>query len=148
MSLRFRFGAPRANLIHVGIASPSIAFDEVLTAGPDNPIDAIADAALAAAEGRPASALLRTAPDAYTLHFQPQAGRVRLEIVRAAASPAAKGTRVFQATGSSQDLLVPVWRGLRELGGRWPGGDGCWAAPFPTQAVSRLGGVLGQAAES
>jgi hypothetical protein len=148
MSLRLRFGAPRANLIHVGIASPSIAFDEVLNANPDNPIDAIAGAALAAAEGRAGSAVLRTQPDEYVLHFEPQGARVRMEIVRRPTQHVSKSTRVFQATGAPHEVLVPVWRGLQELGGRWPGGNGCWSAPFPAHAVTRLGGALGIEAAS
>ncbi len=145
MSLRIRFGAPRSNWIPLGVSSRSIAFDEVLSSVPSDPLRGIADAALAAAGGQSGGCVLFAGPEEYALAFQPAARGIRLEIVRWPdhRREEGRGALVFQATGSPATVLVPVWRGLRELGGRWPAEPDFWRAPFPEETVARLGGALG-----
>lgn len=147
MSLRIRFGAPRANWLPLGVASASIAFDEVLAATPSDPVQGIAEAALAAASDQVGECVLFTEPETYALSFVPVPSGVRLEmkVWPDRRRVAHAGVRVFQSTGTSDTVLVPVWRGLRELGGRWPATPGSWRAPFPSDTVEKLGRALGAA---
>lgn len=145
MTFRLRFGAPRANWIPLGVASESIAFDELVSAAPADPLAGIARAALAAAQGQPGSTVLYAGPEEYVLSFAPWTGGVQLDIVRwpdHGREPGA-GARVFRKRGGVETVLVPVWRGLRELGGRWPATPSYWRSPFPQEAVARLGAALG-----
>lgn len=141
MSIRFRFGDPRANWIPLGIMSTSVAFDEVVATRPDDPVYGIATAALAAAGGREATCVLHSGSEEFALSFVPSGDGLRLEIVvwPDHRRDPGRGALVFQARGTAAAVLLPVWRGLRDLAGRWPAHG--WT-PFPAETVAQLGGAL------
>lgn len=144
MTLRLRFGAPRSNWIPLGLSSESIAFDELVSATPEDPLAGIARAALAAARGEHGSCLLHAGPEVFAMAFAPARGEVQLDVTRwRDADRTATPVRVFRKRGTPEAVLVPVWRGLRELGGRWPRTADFWRTPFPEDEVARLGGALG-----
>ncbi|MFN7145145.1 MAG: hypothetical protein ACK4YP_15315 [Myxococcota bacterium] len=142
MSIRFRFGDPQANCIALGVMSPNIRFDEIVATSPEDPVHGIANAALAAAAGREGTCVLHAGAEAYALSFVPSADGLRLDIVvwPDRSREPGRSVLVFQARGTAASVLLPVWRGLRDLAARWPA-DG-WAAPFPAETVAQLGGAL------
>lgn len=68
------------------------------------------------------------------------ASAVTLDIVTFYHGRGRKGEVVAQAWGSPIDIVLPLWRGLRELAGRAQaeGWHAHWSTPFPLDALDRL----------
>lgn len=68
------------------------------------------------------------------------ASAVTLEIVTFYRGRGSKGEVAAQAWGAPMDVVLPLWRGLRELGGRAQaeGWHAHWSTPFPVDALDRL----------
>jgi len=55
-----------------------------------------------------------------------------------------KGKKLFEQTGFPLDIVLPLWRGLRELAGRkikegfWTHWTHHWAHPFPLESLEAL----------
>lgn len=63
------------------------------------------------------------------------------------------GTKIFEFSGYPLDIVLPIWRGIRELRGRkFKEGFGThwrhhWAHPFPDQALDALTAAIAAARE-
>lgn len=68
------------------------------------------------------------------------ASAVTFEIVTFHDGRGRKGEVVARAWGSPRDVVLPLWRGLRELASRAQaeGWHSQWSTPFPFQALDRL----------
>ncbi len=82
----------------------------------------------------------------YELRFSREDEVVRLE---ACAYPTrvrevGTGERLFEASGSYEDVCVPFWRALRNLQGRFPVEElnARWHRPFPSKEVAGLTSLL------
>jgi hypothetical protein len=65
---------------------------------------------------------------------------VLFEVVTYAYGRDRKGEVVARVTAAPLDIVLPLWRGLRELASRAPG-EGFraqWSTPFPAEALDRL----------
>jgi hypothetical protein len=70
--------------------------------------------------------------------FDPSA--IVFEVVTYAYGRAKKGEVVAKAWGTPLEVVLPLWRGLRELASRASaeGYRSQWSAPFPSDALDRL----------
>ena len=70
--------------------------------------------------------------------FDPSA--VVFEVVTCAYGRGRKGEVVATVWGTPLEVVLPLWRGLRELSGRAraEGWRSHWRAPFPSDALDRL----------
>ena len=82
---------------------------------PNNPVQELIAALDLAAMGSDALVWWNLEPDGYFMHFIPKAGKVVLRIDHAVNSQRSRSATVLSVSGTSEQILLPFWRFVREF---------------------------------
>jgi hypothetical protein len=109
------FGAPRHGWLPVRLDFESRSIEFEASDVPNNPVQRLVDALEAATQHRPSEVWWHLEPDGYIFRFLPSAGKVELQVSYAKHSVHEREVEVASIIGSAQEILLPIWRALREL---------------------------------
>jgi hypothetical protein len=142
---RFRaaFDGPEAGWLTVALEAPGQRYEFSPSHVPYDSVSLLASGMLAVLEGREAVVPWNDEPAVHEFHLSGSASAVHLTVfaVHARAHSQVERTAVFSLQGTADDVLLPLWRALRELQSRFSPEEyhRRWREPFPAAEVTELG---------
>jgi hypothetical protein len=137
------FDGPEAGWLTVVLEAPGQRYEFFPSHVPDDSVSLLASGMLAVLEGREAVVPWNDEPEVHEFHLSRSASAVHLTVF--AIHPRAHGqverNAVFSVQGTADDVLLPLWRALRELQSRFSPEEyhRRWGKPFPVAEVAELG---------
>jgi hypothetical protein len=140
--IRLRFGLPEDGWIQVTLTSRKGTFEVDASDVPGDSLLELAAGALSVARASSKRCVIHwhLEPEWVQWRIERRGDRISLVVQERPGGPFAK-----VATGSAEDILVPIWRGLQRLEHDfgWESDDfRHWSNPFPSQEVAQLGDLF------
>ena len=147
--LKVRFGEPRAGWLSFTISTSVDQFNEIVSHTPNDFLLELATALSLVLQGTDGMATVSCEPTTYDLRFSlTHPDTVDLQITK---FPSWKRIQnessvVLSITGTKLQIILPFWRGLRDLEGRLEAEEfrTAFLRAFPSSCVQRLTRLVGQ----
>jgi hypothetical protein len=113
--LKISFAAPVHGWLAVSLSIDTSTIQFSASDVPNNPIEDLIDALHCACGNREALVWWHLEPGGYYFEFAPAGEGVQLRVMFAEDSNSKERANVITVRGSKQEVLLPIWRGLRQL---------------------------------
>lgn len=113
--LELSFAQPAHGWLPVRLAAGTSTIEFAASDALNNPVEELIDALHRACGGREASVWWHLEPGGYYFEFAPIGDEVELRVLFTENSDGRERTEVIAARGTKQELLLPLWHGLRQL---------------------------------
>jgi hypothetical protein len=113
--LKLSFAEPRNGWLPVSLSIGSEEVEFSASDVPNNPIEELISAMFDVFGSREATVWWHLEPGGYYFEFSPAQDQIQLRVLFAEDSRRGQRTEVASIRGGKQELLLPLWRGLRQF---------------------------------
>lgn len=113
--MKFQLDQPEHGWVPVRLTVDDIDIEFVASDVPNDPVAELISALHSAVVGHPAHVWWHLEPDGWYFEFEPLDSLIQLRVLFARHSQSTQAQEILRVEGSREEVLVPLWRGLRRF---------------------------------